>query len=254
MIGASHSRGASRHERRSGSPRQGDPRAPRRFRQRQRPIEPAARRFRRGLPAGVGRAHAPCVQRRGRQGGLVDDDRSRCRRRNRALRPHRRRADEGPTLERRSVRLARNRRQALRARRLRHERFRRGRAGHGPRVSGGEPEKADSRLAELRRGDDRSRLARRDRGLRRRSAASRPRHRGRTDDDGGRRRAQGNCDLRNARHRRRGAFCQAATRRQRDHQPLAKSSPRSAASAGSWKLPTVSTRGSIRPGRPFMSA
>ena len=92
-------------------------------------------------------------------------------------------------------------RSALWPRRLRHEGLRRLRARDGARVQGREAQAAGSHRAELRRGDHLPRLPRRHRPVWQGRAASGCGDRRRTDDDGGRERAQEHRNLPDAGHR-----------------------------------------------------
>ena len=144
---------------------------------------------------------APRAERGRRQGGDPRHDRSPGRWRRRAVRPYRRRAGRGAAMVEPAVQVTRGGRSALWPRRLRHEGLRRLRAGDGARVPGRRAQAAGSHRAELRRGDHLPRLPRHHRPVRQGRAASGCGDRRRTDDDGGRGRAQERRNLPDAGHR-----------------------------------------------------
>ena len=173
------------------------------------PLHPRLpRRFRRREHAGA--------QRRGHQGQPLRLDRPRPRRRHRAVGPHRRGAGRRPALDHRSLDAHREgRRQPLRPRHLRHEGLRRRLPRQRPRLPARPAQGADALRLLLRRGDRLPRRACAGRAADRQRAAAAGGDRGRAHHDGRGQRAE--CRRRHRRHlhRRRGAFLDDPSRRQR---------------------------------------
>ncbi len=194
---------------------QGAARAAHRLRERERYLQSAACRFCRELPARTWAGIEPRPECGRRQGRHPRHDRSSRRRRRGALRPYRRRAGRGAAVVEPAIHFARGVRAPLRPRRLRHEGFRRLRAGDGAGVPGRRPQAPGPHRPELRRGDHLPRLARHHRPVRQGRAASGRGHRRRADHDEGRRRAQERGDLPNIGDRTRSPFRASGAGRER---------------------------------------